>query len=186
MSLPLEDIELICRVKYRYWRAIDMGHIEEVRDLVTEDIRVDYVGGSYRWQMEGRDVFLSALAQAFNPQTISIHTGHHPEIDVLTPTTAKGVWYLTDTFIHLTENIVTEGSALYRDEYLKVDGVWRIKVSTYERIYERVERLAVKPNITAHYLGRVQRPGAAGGGKIQRPEVAGGEETPLSEAAGEK
>ena len=171
MSLRLEDIELICRVKYRYWRAIDMGHIEEVRDLLTEDVRVDFVGGSYRWQMEGREVFMSALAKAFNPQTISVHTGHHPEIDVLTQTTAKGVWYLTDTFIYLTENIVTEGSALYRDEYLKVDGAWRIKVSTYERIYERVDRLAERPNITAHYLGR--RPEAAGDGKTPRPDVAG-------------
>lgn len=156
MSLPLEEIELIRRLKYRYWRAIDMGHIDEVRELVTEDIRVDYVGGSYRWQMQGRDNFLGSLAQAFNAQAISVHTGHHPEIDVLTPTTAKGVWYLTDTFINLTENIVTEGSALYRDEYLKVDGLWRIKVSTYERIYERVERLAQKPNITAHYLGKAR------------------------------
>jgi SnoaL-like protein len=174
MSLRLEDIELICRVKYRYWRAIDMGHIEEVRDLLTEDVRVDFVGGSYRWQMEGREVFLSALTQALNPQIISVHTGHHPEIDVLTPTTAKGVWYLTDTFIHLTENIVTEGAALYRDEYLKVDGAWRIKVSTYERIYERVDRLTERPNITAHYLGKTQRPPDAGGGKTQRPDVVGG------------
>jgi hypothetical protein len=43
MSLRLEDIELICRVKYRYWRAIDMGRIEEVRDLLTEVDRVDFV-----------------------------------------------------------------------------------------------------------------------------------------------
>jgi hypothetical protein len=186
MSLRLEDIELICRVKYRYWRAIDMGHIEEVRDLLTEDVRVDFVGGSYRWQMEGRDVFLAALTQAFNPQTISVHTGHHPEIDVLTHTTAKGVWYLTDTFVHLAENIVTEGSALYRDEYLKVDGVWRIKVSTYERIYERVEHLAAKPNITAHYIGKTPRPAATGGGKTPRPEATGGGKTPRPEAAGEK
>ena len=40
----------------------------------------------------------------------------------------------------MARTFVTEGSALYRDEYLKVDGVWRIKVSTYERIYERVDR----------------------------------------------
>ena len=156
MTLRLEDIELIRRVKYRYWRAIDMGHIEEVRDLLTEDVRVDFVGGTYRWKMEGRETFLQALAQSFNSQAISVHTGHHPEIDVLTETRATGIWYLTDTFIHLTENVVTEGSALYRDEYAKVDGAWRIKVSTYERIYERVQRLTEKPNITAHYLAQAR------------------------------
>ena len=154
MGLRLEDIELIRRLKYRYWRAIDMGHIDEVRDLLTEDVRVDFVGGSYRWQMEGRETFLTALGQSFSPQAISVHTGHHPEIDVLTDTTATGIWYLTDMFIHLTENLLTEGSALYRDEYVKINGVWQIKVSTYERLYERVEHLAAKPNITAHYLGK--------------------------------
>ena len=154
MGLRLEDIELIRRLKYRYWRAIDMGHIDEVRELLTEDVRVDFVGGTYRWKMEGRETFLTALAQSFSPQAISVHTGHHPEIDVLTDTTATGIWYLTDMFIRLTENILTEGSALYRDEYVKIDGVWQIKVSTYERLYERVEHLAAKPNITAHYLGK--------------------------------
>jgi hypothetical protein len=154
MGLRLEDIELIRRLKYRYWRAIDMGHIDEVRDLLTEDVRVDFVGGSYRWQMEGRETFLTALGQSFSPQAISVHTGHHPEIDVLTDTTATGIWYLTDMFIHLNENLLTEGSALYRDEYVKIDGAWRIKVSTYQRLYERVEHLAAKPNITAHYLGK--------------------------------
>jgi len=131
-----------------------MGHIEALTDLLTEDVRVDYVGGSYRWQFEGRSAFLEALAQACTAQAVSRHTGHHPEIDVLTETTARGVWYLTDMFISLPEKIVTEGSALYRDEYVKQDGAWRIKVSTYERIYERVERLAEPPNLTAHYLAR--------------------------------
>jgi hypothetical protein len=157
-QLFLEDIERIKRLKYRYWRAIDMGDIEAARDLLTEDIKVDYVGGSYRWCIEGREPFLQAIAQAFNATAVSVHTGHHPEIDVLTETTARGIWYLTDTFISLPENIVTEGSALYRDEYVKQDGIWRIRVSTYERIYERVERLEKAPNLTAHYLARKHAP----------------------------
>jgi hypothetical protein len=156
MSLRLEDIERICRVKYRYWRALDMCQIEELREVLTEDVRVDFVGGTYRWQMEGREVFLKAVAGAFTSQVIARHNGHHPEIDVLSETTAKGTWYLSDWMLHLGENIVTEGTALYRDEYVKIDGAWRIKVSTYERIFERVERLPQRPNITAHYLGRAQ------------------------------
>ena len=65
---------------------------------------------------------------------------------------ARGLWYLTDMFIYLPENIVTEGSAFYRDQYLKTADGWRIRVSTYERIYERVERLSMPPNLTAHRL----------------------------------
>jgi hypothetical protein len=154
MTLYLEDIELIKRLKYRYWRSIDMGHIDAVKDLLTENVKIDYVGGSYRWQFEGRSAFMEALAQAFSTQAVSRHTGGHPEIDVLTETTARGTWYLSDMFISLPENILTEGSALYHDEYVKQDGAWRIQVSTYERIYERVEKLATPPNLTAHYLAR--------------------------------
>ena len=152
MSLRLEDIELIRQLKYRYCRAIDTCDIDVLRTLVTEDIRTDYAGGTYRWQMQGREVFLEAIRGAFTADCVACHTVHHPEIEVLDDVRARGLWYLTDTFIHLRENVVTEGSALYRDEYLKTSDGWRIRVSTYERIYERVERLSAAPNLTAHRL----------------------------------
>jgi len=152
MPLRLEDIELICQLKYRYCRAIDTCDIDALRTLVTEDIRTDYAGGTYRWQMQGREVFLEAIRGAFTAECVACHTVHHPEIEVLDDVNARGTWYLTDTFIHLRENVVTEGSALYRDEYLKTQDGWRIRVSTYERIYERVERLNAAPNLTAHRL----------------------------------
>ena len=44
-------------------------------------------------------------------------------------------------------------------EYVKIDGAWRIKVSTYERIFERVERLSQRPNFTAHYLAKADKGG---------------------------
>ena len=152
MSLGLEDIELIRPLKYRYCRAIDTCDIDALRQIVTEDIRTDYAGGTYRWQMQGREVFLEAIRGSFTADCIAVHTVHHPEIEVLDEVNARGLWYLTDTFIHLRENVVTEGSALYRDEYLKTAEGWRIRFSTYERIYERVERLSAAPNITAHRL----------------------------------
>lgn len=152
MSLRLEDIELIRQLKYRYCRAIDTCDIDALRQIVTEDFHTDYAGGTYRWQVQGREVFLEAIRGSFTAECIAVHTVHHPEIEVLDDVNARGLWYLTDTFIHLRENVVTEGSALYRDEYLKTAEGWRIRFSTYERIYERVERLSVAPNITAHRL----------------------------------
>ncbi len=163
MSLRLEDIELIRRVKYRYWRCIDTGDVEGLRDILTEDLKVDYVGGTYRWQVQGREAFLQAVAQSFNANAIACHTGHHPEIDVLSDTTAKGTWYLTDVFINLVTKQVTTGSALYRDEYVKIDGAWRIRVTTYERLYEIVEPFTDLSKIKAHYLSRVKPPAPAAG-----------------------
>ncbi|HEV3069798.1 MAG TPA: nuclear transport factor 2 family protein, partial [Solirubrobacteraceae bacterium] len=101
MALRLEDIELIRQLKYKYFRSIDMGDIATLREVLTEDVKVDYIGGSYRWQMAGRDKILESIAGSFNANAVGCHTGHHPEIDVLTDTTATGLWYLTDVFINL-------------------------------------------------------------------------------------
>ncbi|HUA89401.1 MAG TPA: nuclear transport factor 2 family protein, partial [Steroidobacteraceae bacterium] len=89
------------------------------------------------------------------------HTGHHPEIDVLTDTTATGIWYLTDVFINLAEKVRTTGSAIYRDKYLKQQGQWRIAESVYERMYEEVEAYTEAPRLTAHWLARVPPPAKA-------------------------
>jgi hypothetical protein len=158
MSLRLEDIELIRRLKYKYWRSIDTGDIAALREVFTEDIKLDYIGGSYRWQVAGRENVLDSIAGSFNANAVAVHTGHHPEIDVLTDTAAVGTWYLNDVFINLVEKKRTSGSALYRDRYIKTADGWRICESVYERIYEEVETLAHLPHITAHYLARVKPP----------------------------
>lgn len=152
MSMYLEDIERIRQLKYRYFRGIDTADIELLRGVLAEDVHIDYHGGTYRWQVEGREAMLASIAAAFNEYAVACHTGHHPEIEVLTPTSATGIWYLTDVFINLREKLVTTGSALYRDEYVKQADGWRIKSSTYKRLYEIQEALESAPKLTAHYL----------------------------------
>jgi hypothetical protein len=58
---------------------------------------------------------------------------HHSEIEVLTPTTATGLWYL-NVFINLRE--ARDDGQRHRDEYVKQFDGWRIKSSTYHRLYE--------------------------------------------------
>lgn len=158
MALRLEDIELIKRLKHKYFRSIDTADLAALRELFTEDIKVDYVGGTYRWQLEGREAMLAAIAQSFNANAVACHTGHHPEIEVLTDTTAEGIWYLTDIFINLATKQLTTGSAIYRDQYLKVGGAWKIKVTTYQRVYERIEPFTDPSQIKYHYLAQVPPP----------------------------
>ncbi|NQZ99854.1 MAG: nuclear transport factor 2 family protein, partial [Myxococcales bacterium] len=45
------------------------------------------------------------------------------------------------------------GTALYWDRYLKVDGRWTIKDTTYERIYEINRVLDQDLELASHYLG---------------------------------
>ena len=153
MALPLEDIELIKRLKYRYCRCIDTANLAELKELFTGDASVCYVGGSYRFEAQGRDRILEALEYAFHSQAIAFHHVNHPEIDVTSPTEATGTWYLKDWFCDLRNKIVTDGSALYRDRYLKVGGEWKIAFASYERIFEIVTPFSEPPNLTAHWLG---------------------------------
>ena len=148
----LEDIEAIKQLKHRYFRSIDMADIETLATLFTEDVEVDYRGASYHWQVQGRDNLVAAVAEAFNAQVIACHTGHHPEIAVTAPDAAEGLWYLTDTMVDFARGVTTAGSALYRDAYVKVGGEWRIRRTTYRRIYEQVETFSDPPNITFSHL----------------------------------
>jgi hypothetical protein len=50
--------------------------------------------------------------------------------------------------------VITDGSALYKDTYVKQNGKWLIKRATYERIFEIVTKVEGTPNITAHYLAK--------------------------------
>jgi len=154
MSLPLEDYELIRQLKYRYCRCIDTANLDELRDLFTEDAGVCYVGGSYRFEVQGRDKILEAIGYAFHAEAIAFHHVNHPEIALTSPTEATGIWYLKDWFCDLRNKIVTDGSALYRDRYVKIGGEWKISFASYERIFEIVTPFAEPPNITAHWLAK--------------------------------
>lgn len=154
MSLPLEDIELIKRLKYRYCRCIDTANVEELSELFTPEASVCYVGGSYRFEAQGRDAILQAIGAAFHAEAIAMHHVNHPEIDFVSPTEATGVWYLKDWFLDLRHKIITDGAALYRDRYVKRDGRWLIDYASYERVFEIVTPFTEAPNITAHYLAR--------------------------------
>ena len=56
----------------------------------------------------------------------------------------------------------TEGTALYWDRYLKVDGRWTIRETSYERIYETSRKLDERPPFGSHYLGTHGAPLASG------------------------
>jgi hypothetical protein len=153
MSLQqLEDIEHIRQLKYRYCRCIDTANIEELRELFTEDAGVCYVGGSYRFEVQGRDRILEAISGAFHAEAIAFHHVNHPEIAIVSATEATGTWYLKDWFLDLRHKIITDGSALYKDRYVKRDGRWLIQFASYERIFEIVTPVTERPNITAHWL----------------------------------
>jgi len=152
--MSFEDIEAIKRVKYSYCNGIDKCDLTLLASILTEDVEIDYIGGSYRYRVSGRDNFLGAVKGSFNPEFVSCHSVHMPVIDLIGTEQATGRWRLLDYAMNLAEdNLVTIGAAEYEDIYEKgKDGHWRIKSSGYHRIYERVFNES-EPALTHFLLG---------------------------------
>ena len=158
MTTPLEEIEAIKQLKHRYFRLVDTANWGELAHCFVESATVCYVGGTYRVERSGRSAILEYLAGAIHAQCISVHQGGHPEIRLLSPTSATGTWYQNDWFLDLRSNTRLSGACLYDDRYVKEAGDWKIEHTGYERLYEIVEKLPGPPTVTAHYLGSHARP----------------------------
>lgn len=150
----LLDIEAIKRVKHAYFRCIDTGNFEELAGYFHPDVTVHFKGGTYEWKLAGRDEYVASVSESFHSRSVGHHNGHHPEIEILSPTEAQGIWYLADHMWIMSNKNYTVGTAMYWDRYEKVDGRWLIRDSRYERIYELNERLAEDPRFDSHYLGK--------------------------------
>ena len=153
----LRDIEEIKRLKHAYFRCIDTVNLEELKRLTHPEVTTCYVGGSYRIELKNQAEFIEMIASSFHAECSCRHNAHHPEIEILSDTEATGIWYLHDDLYNFQSMTRPEGTALYRDRYLKVDGRWVVKHQSYERVYERVERIPEKPNLTVNTLSVVGR-----------------------------
>ncbi len=149
----LMDMEAIRQLKHAYFRCLDTANWEELGQLFHEDVAVHFIGGTYEWKLQGRAEYLESVAKSFHREAIGHHNGHHPEIQMLNGTEATGIWYLADNMWILNHKFLTSGTALYWDRYLKVEGRWVIKDTSYRRIYEVNQALAENPKLATHYLG---------------------------------
>lgn len=153
----LSDLEDIRTLKHRYFRGIDTADMELLATLFTADIGVDYRGGTYRVRLEGRDNMLEFLANSFHSGAVAMHHGHMPEITLTGEDSADGLWYLEDIFINVERQSHTIGSAIYRDQYRREDGRWKIARTEYDRVFEMIRPLAADAQITSHHLATAGR-----------------------------
>ncbi|MCK0530520.1 nuclear transport factor 2 family protein [Sphingobium agri] len=153
----LSDLEDIRTLKHRYFRGIDTADLALLGTLFTEDLTVDYRGGTYRVRLEGRDNMLEFLANSFHSGAVAMHHGHMPEITLTDEDSAEGIWYLEDIFIDVERKDHTIGSAIYRDAYRREDGVWKIARTEYDRVFEMIRPLAADAQITSHHLATAGR-----------------------------
>ena len=153
----LSDLEDIRTLKHRYFRGIDTADMDLLGTMFTDDVTVDYRGGTYRVRLSGRTDMLEFLANSFHSGAVAMHHGHMPEITLTGDDEAEGIWYLEDIFINVEQGYHTIGSAIYRDLYRREDGEWRIARTEYDRVIEVTSPLSPEARITSHHLAKAGR-----------------------------
>ena len=148
----LVELELLKRLKYRYVRCLDLKLFDEVGECFVADATASYGGGAYTF--DGRDAIVDFLRRSMSATSmLTSHKVHHPEIEFTGADTATGVWALEDTVLLNDFKLIVQGAAYYTDEYVKVDGEWRIKHTGYKRVFEQLTPQAEGANLTASYWG---------------------------------
>jgi hypothetical protein len=129
----LRDIEALKTLKARYCHLVDAGRWDELAELWTEDATCDYgFFGRYAGRDEIMNTFfrgLVASAASFNA-----HMVHNPLIEI-EGDSARGTWYLTAQTTIQPANQAVWVMGLYRDEFKRIDGSWKINSLAFEFKY---------------------------------------------------
>jgi hypothetical protein len=131
----LEAIEAIKQLKYRYWRHLDLKQWDALAELFATDATVNYSAGKY--EFNGREAIMRFLRESLGRErgSVSIHHGHHPEIELLSPTTARGTWALYNYMFNAKENRGIRIGAYYDDGYIRIGGDWKLQHIGYTLIF---------------------------------------------------
>jgi hypothetical protein len=135
---PVEQllaIEEIRRLKARYFRYIDLQDWESFAKLFTPDAVMDMREGMPERAASDSLVQGPENITAFARETVTKvrHTVHHgfmPEIELLSATTARAIWAMSDRLRRVPgmgDLVVFTGFGHYHDTYERIEGVWLIK-----------------------------------------------------------
>lgn len=127
----MDDVEAIKQLKARYFRTMDTKDWAGMRQVFCDDLVIDTTasGGNV---VTGADTFMEFLSAGLQ-DVVTVHHGHMPEIELTSPTTAKGIWAMQD-FLKWPDGRELRGYGHYHETYERVDGSWRIKTSTLTRL----------------------------------------------------
>jgi hypothetical protein len=127
----VDDIEAIKQLKARYFRTMDSKDWDGMRQVFADDLEIDTTesGGGV---VAGADAFMVFLRGAIG-DVLTVHHGHTPEIELLSTTTAAGVWAMED-MLRWPDGRELHGYGHYHETYEKAGGRWRIKTSKLTRL----------------------------------------------------
>jgi len=138
-----DDIEAIRQLKARYFRLMDTKDWDGLAHVFADDVMIDVTGegGGVTHSVAEYIPFLRANIE----NVITVHHGHMPEIELTSPTTAKGIWALEDQLWWPEGGPLKHmhGFGHYHETYEKLNGGqdagWRIKTMTITRLHRLVD-----------------------------------------------
>lgn len=127
----MDDRYAIERLKYRYFRTLDLKQWDAFADCLTADATANYAGLTFA----NRAALVAYMCDNLGAGLITTHTAHHPEIEV-SGDEATGTWYLEDRVLVPELAFALQGAAFYTDRYTRTEEGWRIQHTGYERTFE--------------------------------------------------
>ena len=127
----MDDIEAIKQLKARYCRTMDTKDWAAMREVFADDVTMDTTesGGDV---VTGADDFMTFL-RAQIADVVTVHQCHTPEIELLSPTAATGIWAMED-MLRWPDGTELHGYGHYHETYEQHDGAWRIASCTLTRL----------------------------------------------------
>jgi hypothetical protein len=135
------EIESIKQLKARYFRMMDTKNWKGYRDVFTDDLKVRVEisvgkpGAPAQTQPDiptGGDAYVAWLEPILAAAT-TVHHGHMPEIKLIDPEHASGVWSMED-IVGFPDGRLLRGYGHYHETYRKVGGEWRIATLNLTRL----------------------------------------------------
>ena len=137
----LVAIEEIHQLKARYYRFMDTKDWAGLETIFTDDCVFDMRSEARDKSRaaEGLVIGAKAIAAAMRlavEDLVTVHHGHMPEIEITSPTTAKGIWAMEDV-LRWPEGApmkTLQGYGHYHETYEKVGNRWLIKSLRLSRL----------------------------------------------------
>ncbi len=133
------EIEAIKALKARYFRTLDQQDWEAHAEVFTPDVQIDVRDDAGADATYGGTEEYLAMLRPFLEGALTVHHGHTPEIELVDPDTATGIWAMEDHiwFPEATGFGKLWGSGWYEEQYRRGNGEWRIASMRLRR--QRVE-----------------------------------------------
>lgn len=128
----LESISAVLAIhslKARYFRCIDARDWAGLRSLFTPDATLHFTEAQDT--ALGLEASINFIASGMEGST-SVHHGHMPEIEIITPATARGIWAMEDRLWWQLGGAsrlglaMLQGCGQYYETYARHDDGWRI------------------------------------------------------------